>query len=390
MRMCSVKEISEGMVLGKSLYQANGKLLLGAGFRISQEVRTKLIDRNIPFIYIMEEGTDDVIPQDIITDEVRLQSSSALSDKATHIQKQFMFKNIGREHLFDMLKKGCLKDVNINRDMKIIVQEILNDISSAGVKFMNTVMYKAKDTYYFDHSINTTILAILIGKHYRFSQPELLDLALGAFLHDFGKIVVERLRETTSPAAVENLIREHPTFGYLILHNSRDTSPIVAQIVNQHHEFQDGTGYPIGLKGQNLPPLKTVQRDTKGTIYRLAEICCVANAFDNMVLSPHGAKLLSPAEAMKELIRGAGNRYNKDIVGVIHKVVPHFPVGACVRVKSSPNRMVVGFRGVVAKINENALDKPFIILVTDRTGNRIRPIGFDTAKEKGVELDLLM
>ncbi len=390
MRMCPTRDLAEGMVLGKSIYQPNGKLLLGAGFRLSYDVRSKLADRSIPYVYIMEEGTEDVVPEDVISDEVRLQSAAVLNEQSTRIQKQLQFQNVTRERLYDIIKNGFLRDVNITRDVRSTVEEILKDISSAGVKFMSSLSFKAKDTYLLDHAVNTAILAILIGRKFRFSPPELMELALGSYLHDFGKIIVEKIRTASNSNLADELLAEHPTFGYLLLKNNRDASPVVCQIVNQHHEHQDGSGYPIGLRGQNLPPLKNIARETKGMIFRMAEVCCVANAFDRMVMNPGAEMKRSPSDALKELIIGAGVLYNKEIVAAVHGIVPHFPVGAYVRIKSMPDRSLTGFRGVVAKVNENTLDKPLIILIQDRTAQRITPMALDTAIIPGIELDLMM
>lgn len=390
MRMCPTRELTEGMVLGKSIYQPNGKLLLGAGFRINYDVRSKLVDRGISSVYIMEEGTEDVVPEDVISDEIRLQSATVLNEQATRIQKQLQFQNLSRERLYDIIKNGFLRDVNVTRDVRSTVEEILKDISSTGVRFMSTLSCKSKDTYLLDHSINTAILAIMIGRKFRFSQPELIDLALGSYLHDFGKIIVEKIRNASNSALADELIAEHPTFGYLLLRNNRDASPVVCQIVNQHHEHQDGSGYPIGLRGQNLPPLKNLPRESRGMIFRMAEICCVATAFDRMSMNPGAERKLSPAEAIKELIVGAGDKYNKEIVSAVHGIVPHFPVGAYIRIKSMPDRSLVGFRGVVAKVREDALDLPLIILTRDRASQQITPIALDTAKIPLIELELIM
>ena len=74
MRLCAVKDVDEGMVLGKSLYEINGKLLLGAGFRINDLMKSKLISRKYTHVYIMEEGTDDIVPEDVISDEIKMQA----------------------------------------------------------------------------------------------------------------------------------------------------------------------------------------------------------------------------------------------------------------------------------------------------------------------------
>ena len=348
------------------------------------------MERNYPFIYIMEDGTEDVVPEDVISDEVRMQAAAVIADKNEKIQKFFQFQEMTREKIYESLKKGYLKEVNITRDVRQVVEEILKDVTAAGVRFLNTTLYKSEDTYFLDHAINTTVLAVLIGKKYLFTTPELIDLAVGTFLHDFGKIIINKMNAFPGSKKREDLYKEHPTFGYLLLHNSHNVSPIVTQIVNQHHEYQNGSGFPVGLRGQNLPPTKIVQRETKGTIYRLAEICCVVNEFDNMVLNPLAEKKLDLAQAMRELILGAGKKYNKDIVAVLHSVVPYYPLGTTVRIKRIFDPTLIGYRGVVAKLNEEHLNKPMIVLLHDRMMKKINPRVLDTSKLRSVELELII
>jgi HD-GYP domain-containing protein (c-di-GMP phosphodiesterase class II) len=290
----------------------------------------------------------------------------------------------------ELVKNGYLKKVNLTQEMKNIVTEIMNDISSAGAQFINSALFKSADTYQMDHAINVTVLAVLIGKKYGFKKTELMDLALGSFLHDFGKIVIEKMKENDQGTVAEELLKEHPTFGYLIVSNSQNASPIVSQIVNQHHENQDGTGFPIGLIGENLPPTSSIQRTTKNTIYRLAEICRVADAYDNFVMNPKEKQMRTPSEAMKEMILGAGTAFNKHIVNTLTQIVPSFPVGSFIKVKFLVDPTLVGYRGVVAKINEEHIHKPTIILLYDNYGKRIQPRMIETAKYKAVELELVL
>ena len=67
MRLCSIHEFEEDTVLGRSIYQSNGKLLLGAGYRINEAMKAKLIERGYTHVYVMEEGTEDVVPEDVIS-----------------------------------------------------------------------------------------------------------------------------------------------------------------------------------------------------------------------------------------------------------------------------------------------------------------------------------
>ncbi len=389
MRLCSIHELDEGAILGKSIYHANGKLLLGAGFRVTDAMRAKLAERGYTHVYIMEEGTEEVVPEDVISEEVRLQAKSKFSDKVAEIRGQAEFRDLSFTKASELIQKGYLRKINITYDMRLIVEEILKDISAAGAKFLSTVMVKSADTGFIDHAINTTVLAILIGRKYRFSKSELSSLALGTFLHDIGKIVLEQVKGGDGKDGGD-LYREHPTFGYLMIRESSDVTPMETQVVNQHHEYQDGSGFPIGLQGQNIPPIKPIARETKGQIFRLAEICCVANAFDNLAWNPDSSHAVDLEGAVKRIILDSERLYNRDIVQTLLQVVPIYPVGASVKVIDIVDPHLIGYRGVVAKINEKSLNKPVIILTRNKFMNKIKPMIIDTSKLTTIELQLIV
>ena len=377
------------MVVGKSIYHSNGKLLLGAGFRVNNEIIGKLIARGYTHIYIMEEGTEDIIPEDVISDEIALRAKAKLADKVSELENVIKFKDLTHEKAQQLLETGYLQQFNIAFDLRQTVKEILNDISATGATFMKSLMLKSKDSYFLDHAINTTVLATLIGAKYRFSRKELTCLALGTLLHDIGKVVINQIKDENIPDPASAFYREHPTFGYLLLKNSPELSSMETQIVNQHHEYQDGSGFPIGLKGMNLPPTQTTNRHGGGYIFRLAEINCVANVFDNLVLNPIQEKSLTPEDAFKILITDAVTKYNRHVIETLNKVVPMFPVGARVEIIDIVDPGLLGCFGFVARITENKLDRPMIIITSDKRGRKIKPIMLDTSKLNRIELRLV-
>jgi hypothetical protein len=161
------------------------------------------------------------------------------------------------------------------------------------------------------------------------------------------------------------------------------------QVVNQHHEYQDGSGFPIGLCGENLPPVKSVKRK-KGTIFRLAEICCVTSAYDNLVMNPIGEYQNTPEEALKKIIADAGKLYNKTIVSALHEIIPIFPVGSTIQIEDIIDPMLTGCYGVVAKINPEKLNRPVIIITMNKLRKRIKPVMIDTSKLHNIKLKLLL
>ena len=129
MRLCAIKHVEEGMILSKSIYNADGRLLLSAGYRLSHTIKSKLKVRGYNHVYIEEEGTDNVVPQDIISDQIRLQASLKLADKTVEIREITKFENMNRDKAVKLLKEGYFKKFKINNDFKNIVDEIIKDIS---------------------------------------------------------------------------------------------------------------------------------------------------------------------------------------------------------------------------------------------------------------------
>ena len=270
-----------------------------------------------------------------------------------------------------------------------LINEIIDAISETGVKYMNTVMIKTKDTFFYDHALNTAVMTILIGKKFRFIKQELTSLAMGAFLHDIGKIIIEQLDSQKNSEEKKDYYNEHPTFGYLLLRNDSSISPLVLQTVNQHHEQQDGNGFPIGLKGDNVPPVKT-DTPKKGKIFRFAEICSVADIYDRKLLNPFNGEKKSPSTVIKEIVENANTVYNKSIVEIFTQVVPVFPVGSFVRIINIVDPLLIGYYGVVAKVNEDNLKRPTIIITANKYRKKIKPIIIDTSKLSSVDLKLIM
>ncbi|MFC1692632.1 HD-GYP domain-containing protein [Candidatus Latescibacterota bacterium] len=377
------------MVLGKSIYELNNKLILAAGNKITPGVLKKFIERGYHYIYIEEEGTEEVIPEDIISYTVLLQASSKLEFITKDI-KLNKFRNISVEKALKLIEEESILDTNLLFDVRNIMEEIVNDISYSAHKILNTLIPKSKSTYFVDHAINTTILSTLIGYKYRLKKPELLNLAIGAFLHDIGKIIVEQLIGHDDNQTFQKLYREHSTLGYIMLRDSRAISPMENQIVYQHHENQGGTGFPSGLMGKNKPPTKLEVSGGKGQIFRLSEICSVANAYDRMVLNPYDKEQLTPRGVIKKLISMAGSYFNKDIVRTLFQIVSIYPVGVYVKVVKCDNSSLINYYGVIAEVNEDNLNKPVIILIINNKLKRINPIKIDTSRLENVKLELIL
>jgi diguanylate cyclase (GGDEF)-like protein/putative nucleotidyltransferase with HDIG domain len=163
----------------------------------------------------------------------------------------------------------------------------------------------AKDHYTYGHSKKVSKYATDIAEALGYSQERIATLRAAALLHDIGKIgVSDRVLMKSGPLSDEDWepIRAHPKLGVAILKHVESLSGCLAAI-QYHHERYDGTGYPAGLKGENIP--------------LDARIMSVADSYDAMTsLRPYRQGKFTPEQALAELKHCAGAQFDPKIVEV--------------------------------------------------------------------------
>jgi len=163
----------------------------------------------------------------------------------------------------------------------------------------------AKDHYTYGHSKKVSKYATNIAEALGYSQERIATLRAAALLHDIGKIgVSDRVLMKSGPLSTEDWepIRAHPKLGVAILKHVESLSGCLAAI-QYHHERYDGTGYPAGLKGENIP--------------LDARIMAVADSYDAMTsLRPYRQGKFTQEQALAELKRCAGAQFDPKIIEV--------------------------------------------------------------------------
>ena len=129
-------------------------------------------------------------------------------------------------------------------------------------------------------------------------------MTLFAMLHDIGKVGInDNVLQKPGPLTEEEWheMKKHPEIGFRIAQNNLDLAP-VAEYILCHHEHWDGSGYPRGMSGEEIP--------------LLSRILAVVDAFDAMTSERVYRKAVSADEAVKELLRCAGKQFDPQIVRV--------------------------------------------------------------------------
>jgi len=148
-----------------------------------------------------------------------------------------------------------------------------------------------------------------IGEKVKLSSSQLADLALLAQVHDLGKVgIPDRIlfKEGSLTAEEWNVMRLHPEKGYRIAITSSDLSE-VADLILKHHEKWDGSGYPIQLKGEEIP----IE----------CRILAIVDAYDAMTNDRPYSKARSKEEALEEIRRSVGTHFDPQLVEIFLAVV---------------------------------------------------------------------
>jgi HD-GYP domain-containing protein (c-di-GMP phosphodiesterase class II) len=172
----------------------------------------------------------------------------------------------------------------------------------AGLTRSLTTALDAKDTYTYGHSERVARIAVELGRELGLEGDELGDIYLAGLLHDVGKIGIKdtvlHKHDTLTPEEQEH-IQQHVTIGYWILAELRPIRNLLPGVL-YHHERYDGTGYPDGLAGENIP--------------LLARILAVADAYDAMSHQRPYRDSIPYRRVEEILVEGAGTQWDKQVV----------------------------------------------------------------------------
>ncbi len=386
----SVTDVSPGMVVARSVLGGGGNgVQLAAGFVLDEAVIARCKRTGMRSIWVHIEG-EETIPVGNVNDQLALQAQQAWMDNMSLIEK------IGESHdsALDTLTRfkadpGRFKNIIATKEMKSIVDQIIRSVLGAEALMINLASIRTKDGYLHQHSLDVTITAILIAARLKFPQQDIQEMALGCFLMDLGMVIVpDALFSKKGPLtlAETHLFHEHPSVGFAILRSNEGININSAHVAYQHHERQDGRGYPRELKGDESVPQKTLHHAT-GNIHRYAQIAAVADTYITGISPrPDTVPPLAPLESMRCLIQEAGKGLNTHVVNALITLIPVFPAGTRIIITKSPKSFLIGNLGVVTQDNPQEKEKPQILLLMDKFRRKIKPIPMDLRNENGTEI----
>lgn len=328
MRIIPIECIKENTFLARTLYDANGRVLLREGTKLTTSLIQSIKKQKIYSLYIIDEYSDKEF-LDVISPELRQKSVKLVKEvfENTDIIKlaNSEFQAFDRKETFADLKKkedyfNSLKDLSEDLCQNILENR---DIS------VGLVDIKNMDTYTYQHSVNVATLSVSLGIGIALPKSKLIDLCIGALLHDIGKVFVGKkiIQKPSSLTDEEfNIIKLHPKMGYDYIKNIPNIKTACKMIVLQHHERIDGTGYPNSLVGDD--------------INLLAKIVSIADVYDALTSDRPYKRAMCPNDAFEFILSKAGTMFDFSLTKIFSRIMIPYPEGTIVKLSNSDVALV--------------------------------------------------
>lgn len=314
MKLVDIETVEPGQILGKTIFSANGTILLSNGVQLTVFMISTLKRIGVTTIYI-----DDPLYRDISIDEL-------LSEETKRAVIHQM------SEMFETLRSG--KTFN-TKAISQTVDQLLDDVMRNQNLMVHLSDIRTADNAMFLHAMNVCMMSSLLGLNMGLNMLQLKELSIGALLHDIGKIGAPELQEGRL---------HHAWRGFDMLKGKREYSLLIAHVAFQHHETVDGTGVPRGLMGDE--------------IHSYAKIAAVANLYDNLIYPTEDEKPMLPHEACEQLNALSGTKLDHEVLVQFNRMVSIYPNGISVKLSNRQTGVVVGqHRGLPSRPIIRIIDK---------------------------------
>ncbi|MFZ5966440.1 MAG: HD-GYP domain-containing protein [Bacillota bacterium] len=344
----NVESLKNGMIIAKNIYDNDGNILLAAGIALRENYISKLKELRITEVYIQTDETADIVVEDVIQEQNRLEA-----------------KQIVKQIMVSIKKDTRAFDERILSVVESIVEDLLNNPNV----MVHLADIRSVDEYTFGHSVNVCVLSVLLGIKMGYNKTQLKELGIGALLHDIGKMwVPESILNKPDILDEQEFeeIKKHTTFGYDFLHKIPGVPSISCMVALAHHERFDGSGYPFGKKSYD--------------IHEYARIIAITDVYDALTSERIYKKKIRPFEAVEYLVSIGKTQFDEKMVKLFTEFVPVFPMGSVVKTN-------LGEKGVVLSVDSSFPTKPTIRILLNKDGSRCVPYqDIDLKKHHGVKI----
>ncbi len=352
MRVISSTDLIPGLKVAKDVLTKHGSIFLANGTVLTDHMIDKINYIGIPNVFVHDGTENDEI--------IESQSKETVRPDIQEFTDKYQQGMLLTGELLDSIASGKKFSMELVRE---IADVIYDQVMSTNNILGRLMLQRNENVYINKHSLNVAFLSGMIGKWMGRSDVEVRRIIYSGLLHDIGKSKVpKRIVEKPSKLTDEEYkeMQKHTTFGYQMLNTRPDISKDVALGVLTHHEREDGSGYPNGLKGDE--------------IHLFGKILAVADVYDAMSTNKNYRDKYSPFEVAEQITLNSFGHLDPRVSRIFLDNISKFYVGNTVLLSD-------GRVGDIIFVNPSDATRP-IVKVNDSTF-------VDLSKEKLKVVDIL-
>lgn len=306
MSLLSIDEVRVGMILNKDIENGKtGAILLTSGTVLNRNNIFTLRNLGVKYIDIFEIKNNEASYL-IVDNDIFWGKYETLANKT----------------------RSILYNARFGKKLPVCeIGEIVNEMIEEMVKSNNILarlrQIEEDNDYTFQHSIDVSLLAMMIGKWLGYSKIELKQLSLAGLFHDIGKVKISdniMYKPDKLTESEYQLVKKHTIIGYNLLNETVGISKNIALGALQHHEREDGSGYPLGVKSEK--------------IHEYAKIIAVCDIFDAMTAERVYKEKQSPFLVAEHIVSNSFGMLDARIATVFTNNISKFYVGNVVKLNS--------------------------------------------------------
>lgn len=341
MRKINITNIEVGSRISKTIYNSKGQVLLSAGTVLTGRYVKRLKELGFTAVFVDDGLIDDISLDEVISEETRLQAVNCIRGIMQNVAKNNVVHTAPVGKAVDCIIDDLLK----NREMMLNLSDI-----------------RSYDDYTFSHSVNVTVISVVIGICLHYRKDRLKDLGMGVLLHDVGKTqippdIINKPGKLTDEEY--EIVKKHTWYGFETLRKSPGIKLTSAHVALQHHERHDGSGYPRNLKGDQ--------------IIEFARISAIADVYDAMTSDRCYRKSIPVHKVCQYLAEGSGEQFDSRILDRFIEKVALYPQGTRVTLND-------GRSGIITKQNTGIPTRPVVRLFWTKKGHLPKPLNINLAE----------
>lgn len=287
---------------------------------------------------------------------------SGLRDETARAKKLIEEAKRTTQRLMGEVKLG--KQIEMHQ-VKKIVEQMTESVLNNKDALISLLRIKTADEYTYMHSLAVSALCISFARQLDFDADQIRQIGVGGLLHDIGKMKVPgEILNKPGPLTEKEfeIMKSHVKEGDRILNESTHLDAACICVTAHHHERLDGTGYPEGLKGDQIS--------------LFGQVAAIVDIYDALSSERCYKVAMSPHLALRKLLEWSQSYLNRELVEKFIAHVGIYPIGTLVRLKS-------GYIGVVIDHGEKGLLTPVVRAVCHAVQRRpIKPFVIDLAVQR--------